>query len=82
MAMDDEPRGLRVDEAARIAECSEPYIYKAIRLGRLRATTYTRGAQSEWRIDEESLKEWKKTLKRAKPPRETPGRPVPVGAPA
>lgn len=82
MEIEDEPRGLRVEEAARIADCSLPNIYKAIRLGRISAKPYTKGAKSEWRIDEESLREWRRNLKRGRPPKEWQGRPVPVGAPA
>src|SRR6185436_689952 len=81
VTMDETPQGLRVDEAARSVGCSVKNIYKAIKLGRIIARAHTRGAKSEWRIDEESLWEWRRTLTRGRPRKEWQGRPVPVGAP-
>jgi excisionase family DNA binding protein len=72
--MDDETQGLTVEEAAKIAKCSLPNIYKAIYGERITAHVVTKGAKAEWRINEESLREWRRTLKRGRPPtKEWPG---------
>lgn len=73
--MEIEPREIRVDEAAELVGCSKESVYRAARLGLVKARVVLRaGAKSEWRIDEESLREWRRTVKKGRPPQGWPGR--------
>lgn len=84
MTTETEPRELTVEEAAEIAGCRPANVYRAIRLELVKARPVpiatksgVKSAKMEWRVDEESLREWRKTVRIGRPPNrgEWPGQP-------